>query len=300
MKRFLTSCHWGIFVIFLSILLLPACESPYLGEPAVEEDANVVIYIAGFEQVPFDYDSGMNAANMTRSADVQQVCSRLNFVVFSDGEKVKTVAQKLDDSEFGSVGFKLAEGTYTLAVIGHNSEASATVTSADKTTFKDNLVTDTFLYTGELVVTDQPIELELELRRVVAMFRFILEDELPAEVSQMQFYYTGGSSTLSVVSGYGSVNSRQTVKFNVSPDQRQFDLYTFPHAESGVLKMKITALDVNGEVVEERTLEEVPVTRNLITRYSGKFFSASSTDSPSVSLVLKADSKWDGEQAFRF
>jgi len=300
MKRFLTSCHWGTFVFYLSILFLSACESPYLGEPAVDEDANVIIHITGFEQIPFDSEEGKNTANMTRSEDVKQVCSHLNFVLFSGENKVKSVAQKLGDLEFGSVGFKLAEGTYTLAVIGHNSEASATVTSADKTTFKDNRVTDTFLYTGELVVADQPIELELELRRVVAMFRFVLEDEMPAEVSQMQFYYTGGSSTLSVATGYGSVNSRQTVKFNVVPEQKQFDLYTFPHAESGVLKMKITALDANGEIIEERTLEEVPVTRNLITRYSGKFFSASSADSPGVSFVLKADTKWDGEATFQF
>ena len=285
---------YHLFLCAVAVCLC-SCEKPYLGEDAIEAGANVILRVTSMEQIPFDGEVISRA-----DESVTKLCSRLNFAIYQGDEKVKSLAQKQGDADYGTAGFSLPEGSYTLFVVAHNSGGTCTFTSRDKITFKDNLVTDTYLYSGDLQVTRETQTIDLELHRVVAMFRLVLTDEVPAEVSQLKFYYTGGSSTLSGDTGYGSVNSRQTVKLDVATGQRQFEVYTFPHAETGELKMVISALDANGEVLRERTLENVPVTRNRITRYTGQFFSGSTGQTGSVSLNMTASSVWDGEDLQTF
>ncbi|MBR6904740.1 MAG: FimB/Mfa2 family fimbrial subunit, partial [Bacteroidales bacterium] len=167
--------------------VLAACEKPLLGEDAVGDsptDANVILRFTQFEQEAF-----------TRAAtDITSLCSRLNIAIFnSEGTKVKTVAQKEGDSDYGTVALSLAEGTYQLVVIAHNCEGSATITSTEKVTFPNNKVTDTFYYYGDLVVTSETQNYDLTLTRAVAMFRLVLTDEdIPSAVAKFKFYYTGG------------------------------------------------------------------------------------------------------------
>jgi hypothetical protein len=271
-------------------LCLFACEKPYSGEEAIEKNSNVILRVSSLEQIPFEGEVTARA-----EGDVTDICSRLNIAIYQDGEKVKALAQKRGDTDYGTAGFSLPEGSYTLVVIAHNSTGTCTFTTLDKITFKDNLVTDTYLYSGTLQVTKEAQTVEIGLHRAVAMFRLVLTDDIPSEVKQLQFYYTGGSSTLSAVTGYGSVNSRQTVKINVDSSQHMFDVYTFPHDETGELKMVISALDANGEVLRQKTLEKVPVTRNRITRYTGSFFGGSTGEVGSVSFNMTASPDWDGE-----
>ena len=61
------------------------------------------------------------------------------------------------------------------------------------------------------------------------MFRLVLTDEeIPATVAKLKFYYTGGSSTFSPRDGYGCVNSKQTeVRSTADPDWDSVNGYTF-------------------------------------------------------------------------
>ena len=83
----------------------------------------------------------------------------------------------------------------------------------------------------------------------------------------------------------------------VENGQQTFDVYTFPHEESDVLKMTITALDAQDNAIDEQVFEEVPVTRNQITRYTGSLFGNSSGggsegDSNTSNIRMTADGEW--------
>ena len=193
--------------MMLLVLLfgLTACEKPLFNEDSGGDssaEANVVLHFKQTDQEAF-----------TRAAtDITELCSRLNIAIFSsDGTKVKTVAQKSDDANYGTVELSLTAGTYQLVVIAHNGDGSATISTTEKVTFPGNKVTDTFYYYGELVVTDEKQSYDLTLTRAVAMFRMVLTDEsVPAAVAKLKFYYVGGSSTFSPAEGYGCVQSKQT------------------------------------------------------------------------------------------
>ena len=280
-------------------LLLVACEKPILDEENIvsAKEANVILHMAQFEQTAF-----------TRAAtDITELCTRLNIAIFStDGTKVKTVAQKDTDSDFGTVALTLAAGTYRLVVIAHNCDGSATITSEEKVTFPNNKVTDTFYYYGDLVVTDSQQSYDLTLTRAVAMFRLVLTDEeIPSNVSKFKFYYVGGSSTFSPKNGYGCVQSKQTETRPVPADfvsGTSFDIYTLPHTEEDVLtKLTVTALDANDNTVKERVFENVPVIRNQITRYTGSFFgNGGSGQQSDGTFRMTADPDWDSVNGYTF
>ena len=294
------------YMFIVLALLTAACEKPILDEDSVvgssAADANVILHMAQFEQTAFD-NSGNRAA--TRAAtDITELCTRLNIAIFStDGTKVKTVAQKDTDSDFGTVALTLTAGSYRLVVIAHNCDGSATITSEEKVTFPNNKVTDTFYYDGDLVVTSDVQSYDLTLTRAVAMFRLVLTDEeMPSSVSKFKFYYTGGSSTFSPKDGYGCVNSKQTEIRTVAGDVTTFDIYTLPHTEEDVLtKLTVTALDANDNTVKERVFENVPVIRNQITRYTGSFFgSGGSGQQSDGTFRMTADPDWDSVNGYTF
>ena len=283
--------------LFIAIaLLIASCEKPILDSEDISsaKEANVILHMTQFEQTVF-----------TRATtDITDLCTRLNVAIFdADGTKVKTVAQKDTDSNFGSVALTLTAGTYQLVVIAHCCDGSVTITSTEKVTFPNNKVTDTFYYYGDLVVTDSQQSYDLTLTRAVAMFRLVLTDEeIPSNVARLKFYYTGGSSTFSPSAGYGCVNSKQTEYRTIAPGLSVFDIYTLPHTEEDVLtKLTVTALDANDNTVKERVFENVPVTRNQITRYTGSFFgdggSGQATDG---TFRLTADPDWDSVNGYTF
>ena len=293
--------------LFIALALLVAsCEKPILDEDTVvggsATDANVILHMTQFEQTAFD-NSGKRAATRA-TTDITDLCTRLNIAIFdTDGTKVKTVAQKDTDSDFGTVAMTLSAGIYQLVVITHCCDGSATITSTEKVTFPSNKVTDTFYYYGDLVVTDSQQSYDLTLTRAVAMFRLVLTDEeIPSNVARLKFYYTGGSSTFSPSAGYGCVNSKQTEYRTVAPGLTVFDIYTMPHTEEDVLtKLTVTALDANENTVKERVFENIPVTRNQITRYTGSFFgNGGSGQSTDGTFRLTADPDWDSVNGYTF
>ncbi len=281
-------------------LLLAACEEPFIDDTTdkmVAADANVILHFTQYQQEAF-----------TRSAtDITNLCSRLNIAIFdAEGTKVKTVAQKEGDASYGTVALSLAAGTYRLVVIAHNCDGSATITSEEKVTFPNNKVTDTFFYYGTLVVTDALQSYDLTLTRAVAMFRLVLtDDEIPSTVAKLKFYYLGGSSTFSPKDGYGCVNSKQTEIRPVPADfvsGTAFEVYTLPHTEEDVLtKLTVTALDANDNILKERTFQNIPITRNQVTRYTGSFFGSGGTgDTGSGTFRLTADPDWDAVNGYTF
>ena len=157
------------------------------------------------------------------------------------------------------------ETPWRLVAIAHNGTGTATISSPNKITFPNNKCTDTFYICEDFSVSDNS-EFDLTLKRAVAMFRFVVEDAFPENIHQMKFYYTGGSSTFDATTGYGCVNSKQTeyreINDEMGNNEKQFDLFTFPHAEEDTLKMTITALSSTDVTIKVQIAEN----KNLLIK----------------------------------
>ena len=278
--------------ILMVAVCLTACEKPVIDDivsPPDSGEFEVNFNITHFEQIPFSSTTDTRASTTASDA-----CTRINLAIFKDGEKVKSINQTNTDSNFGIISTSLTEGTYTIVILAHSCQGNATISSPEEIKFPNNKVTDTF-YSCQTISIDAQTSLDVMLHRAVAMFQLNTTDNVPNNVKSMTFYYTGGSSTFNVQTGFGSVNSRQTETREVTSDMHGrpavFDVYTFPHAQEGKLKITITAIDANDATVAERTFEEVPVAVNLITRYTGAFFE-NSTPSEASTFRLSMDTTW--------
>ncbi len=278
-----------------ALLLLTSCEKTLSGE--LDDDTlsgNLTVQVAEVAQTPF--------AAVTRAVlPAAEACTHLNFAIYDiDGTRLKQVNQTSDKSNYGQASFQLEAGDYTLVVVGHNCKTNPTMTNLSKIQFTNGTgYTDTFLYCSDILVDDEPEERSICLDRIVSLCRFVLTDNYPAGVTKMQFYYTGGSGAFNAATGLGSVNSKQTVTFDVTDGQKQFDLYTFLHDAQGTVTLKVTALDPADNIVNERTFD-VPMYVNEITWLQGAFFSGtgSSTTTPVSGVTVNTD--WNGEHFVNF
>lgn len=276
-------------VAFISCEKVELPNADNNGNPQ-EDGVSISFTIANIEQVAFN-----DGVTQTRAAAITSLCSRITFAFFQNDEKIKQVSQKASDNGFGSLTVSLPSGKYKFVVLAHNGTDNPTVTSLDKITFGNNgKLADTFYYYGELDATESK-DVNLSLKRVVAMVRFIITDAVPADVKKMKLEYTGGSSSLNSTTGLGCVKSQQEETFTVEEaahtGQSQYEIYTIPHATDGTLKLTVKALMNDDEEYKKQTFEEVPVTINKITKYTGKFFE--NTQKPGeVKISLQADDEW--------
>ena len=276
----------------LLVTLFTSCENPAIfgNEETEDPQGNLKVSIHQIEQTPF--------SALTR-AEAGIACTRLNFVVYDEfGVRVDQENQQSTDANFGTASFQLPEGDYQMVVLGHSSNGNPTLTNAKKITFSNKIgFSDTFLYSKKITVTDEPENLEVELKRIVSLCRFVITDDYPEDIARIRFYYTGGSGAFDATTGFGSVASKQSVEFDVDSDQKQFDLYTFLHDTEGTVHLTVTALNSSGDVIVDHDFD-VPMKQNQITWMSGPFFVGGGAGSTGVTITINTD--WAGESHVTF
>jgi len=268
--------------LFLSALLLAACSKTVIDDTNTDNDlSTLIIHIH---------------ANSTR-ANLSDIFSRINIALFNeDGERVKTVSQTSSDGSFGLTQVSAQPGNYTLVIMAHSCNGSATITAPDKVTFPSNKVTDTFYAYTAVTLTDIRQDIDISLQRCVSMIRLYLSG-LPAGTETLKCYYVGGSSTFSPQAGFGCVNSKQT-ELRAFVSDGIYEIYTFPHSTEDIItKLEMTALDANDNILGESSLTNIPVTINRVTEYTGDF---SATDMSSVTIGITVNPEWEGYDSFTF
>ena len=172
-----------IVMLLWSLLLATSCEKMVIGEsegPA-DEDANVVVQVMSFEQQPF-------SLTQTRG-ETETGPTKLNFIVYDEGGmRIRQESQQWGDSDFGIARFKLQEGRYFLVALAHSGKGNPTSTNVHKIGFTNKTgYTDTFLYADSLVVGEEEVDDELQLKRIVSKVKFVFNDQLPEDADSIRF-----------------------------------------------------------------------------------------------------------------
>ena len=281
----------SISALFILLTLL-SCEKPLISEEApTAAEGNLKVSVFQIEKTPF--------ASITRAA-VGDVCTRLNFAIYDmDGTRLKLISQQSSAADFGSASFQLAEGTYQLVVVDHSSSGNPTMTDHTCIKFTNSQgYTDTYLCYGEVTIGEEAVNLQVSLDRIVSLCRFVITDDIPADVKKLRFYYTGGSGAFDATTGLGCVASKQDIKFDVTGNQKQYDLYTFLHDTEGTIHLTVTALDATGNELYNRSFD-VPMQQNHITWLSGDYFTGSGSSTTTITGVT-VNTDWAGETHLTF
>lgn len=280
------------FYFLLSLLLFTACEK------AVIDDADDL----GNVRLSFVPTTSDTRATVV----IGDYFTKLNVMLFDvDGAKVfdKVRTQTSTDTDFGTLNLSLTAGTYTVVAVGHSSAVSATIKSPEMVQFtaKDGeKLTDTFCYCGRVTIGDDGGTHELRMNRVTAMVRLRLTDtQLPQSFARLKVDYSGGSANFNPTTFEGCTKSSQSESRTATATEYYF--FTFPYlARSGYLKMTLSALTSDGTVLTQKTISDVPVTRNRITTYSGTLFDDAPGDITQTAFGITVNPDWDGEDFYHF
>ncbi len=291
--------HTAILLMAAAMVFVGAgCEKVVMGEETVDEtqpSGNVIIRASLFNIVPF---------SDTRTVkDIADYASRLSFVFYKDGAKVKAVSQKKGDSDYGQAAVSLVPGDYQLLILAHSCPyGTPTLSDPSFIQFKnkDTGYSDTFFYYGTLSVTGEQQNVELQLQRAASMFSITINDEIPQQVTNILVQYKGESGVLDATTGYGgSVNSEQYINFNVEGLSAPLTLrvYTFLREDEGLLKtVNVIATNAEGLRVAAKEFTNVPMRHCMATEYVGRFFSQESD----LTFSLTAETAWQvaGQYAY--
>lgn len=318
---------WLASLLLMLVATLTSCEKFALddsGTNSHDANANVIIHASvaknnstGTRSGEEDEDGldegdedGLDEGDEeTEGKPLEDYCSRLSIAIFDGEEKVKTLNLKAEDG-YEDIGFNLDAGKYRMVAIGHNGSGNCTISSPEKVKFYKNKMTDTFFYYGTFNVRDgEDTDDYILLKRAVAQFKVHITDAtIPAEAHSIKFYYTGGSSTLDAVTGYGCVQSRQTESFKLQEGKTDYSVYTFPREENKGLKMTINILDADAQSIKEYSKKDIPVKCNNITQtnISIKDHTISNPDqkgdddSGKGNLGFTVNPDWEGEIVVEF
>lgn len=290
-------------LLIATMVLTASCEKVVIessdsADPALSTNS-ITLRVTGTE-------SYIGTDGTTRApVDITKACTRLCFAIYQDGKRIKAINQKLGDTDFGTAEITLEEGDYQLLILGHSSKSNPATTNPQKIQFTNATASggtgfsDTFYHYGDLTLNGSTQDtFEFQLSRATAMFRLVANDPKPQKVRKFHFYYTGGSGALDATTGYGCVNSKQTViiETDATLDGKptSFDLYTFPHEEYQEVKFTVKALDANDDIVHQRDFSNVWMQRNTITQYSGNFFSDTPYEpGPDTPVTPDKPSSWE-------
>ena len=281
----------NVFTLMMVMAVVSSCEKMTLAEGVESENnakGNVVLRVTQFEQTPF----GAN----TR-ADVGSACTRLCFHIYGeDGVRVNYVNQKQEDSNFGTASFSLAEGRYVLVIVGHSASSNPSFSANEKVSISGSNLGDTFWCCEEFEVGEDELELNLRLKRIVSLLRFIPTDDKPADMNQVIFSYKGSKGSFSGLTGYGSTNTSQTVTLDVDADDDRYEFYMIPSSDDDRLDIKMSTYYIEGDgkihSLTEKEISQVPVKRNCITICRGNLFDGTSS-AHSIFITISVDADWD-------
>lgn len=303
---------WLASLLLMLVATLTSCEKFALddsGTNSHDANANVIIHASVAKNNSTGTRSGEEDEEV-EGKPLEDYCSRLSIAIFDGEEKVKTLNLTAEKDGYEDIGINLDAGKYRMVAIGHNGSGNCTISSPEKVKFYKNKMTDTFFYYGTFNVIDgEDTDDYILLNRAVAQFKVHITDAtIPAEAHSIKFYYTGGSSTLDAVTGYGCVQSRQTESFKLQEGKRDYSVYTFPREENKGLKMTINILDADAQSIKEYSKEGVPVKRNNITQTNISIKDHTITDpdqkeddgSGKGNLGFTVNPDWEGEIVVEF
>lgn len=206
----------------------------------------------------------------------------LTLAFYKNGTEVCKYTQFMNDpstyTTFGEFSCSLGLGSYTMVVLGYGGESAITLTSPTLATYTDE-VRDTFAATQEVTVTNSEAKnLTATLDRIVSLVAVISTDNRAADVTAIRTTLTGGSKSFNPTTGLatdnaGLVNTVTTTAIGVT----QIANYVFLATDEQTVNVTIETLDAGNNVLFSKTVNDVPLKRNRMTRLIGAMYSPSAS-----------------------
>lgn len=271
-----------------------------------QQYAQVCVNVGGINMTVEEFPDtrAVTRADATAAADYSSVAA-IDLAFFtSDGTLAYKYTQwrsdKTTHETFGEFTCQLLFGTYTMVVVarGGNTSDVFNLTSPTEASYTSEFARETFTATQEVKVNStDALNISATLHRIMTKLRICSTDNLPSAAAQIRTTYSIGSKSFNPTTGVALDSNGFTVTNAVHKENWKLVVsnYAFLTADEQKATIKLEVLDKGANVLNTKTIENVPLKRNRITTLSGSLFTA---DTSTFSVLLSTD--WETEETVTF
>lgn len=296
----------------LLVFMLSSCQMMSFDDEDINNDTAKREKTMNFRLTPYkmtnldelatgndDMASRENALTDETRATQNSTDHLLMGIYDTEGNLVDTIAyQDKDDAslpEYGTFKHTLKYGRYTILALGWNGQQACTVHRPDSITFSEGWVPHTFLCRQNIIVSESYSDTRsLSLKRCIAQFTLHFKDaNFPKGIRDFVFNISGAGASLNAETRHCTRQADFTRTIDIPADVtkiKSLTSYCFLPVDSIGIRLSITAHDIDGNTLGERTFEDVPMKINYVTNYSGNFFPYGDVDGD-----IEVDEQYDGE-----
>lgn len=284
------------YVFFAAFMLLAAsCSNDESLDSGINVSnkqtvASVVVNVNGFSVEPGDFPAETRTTTRaTAVADYANVKFLTLAFYASNGTEVFKHTQErgnLEEGEtFGEFSTSLALGNYTMVVVANAGNNAITLTSPTIATYGDNNPMDTWATIQVVNITSSgAVNLSATLDRMVTALSVQSTDVRPAEVSHTRITYAAGGKSFNPMTGLATSNTGFSITLEYPASTIGTTTYVggylFLVSDEQTMDVTIETLDAaDGNVIFSKTISDVPLKRNRVTRLTGKLYTADVTAS---------------------
>lgn len=281
---------FGLAGLFLALVVVLCGCSKNVVET---EEGQKKVQFRVVNYLQYTFEEGTRAAVDVGSAKVLKHLALGVFDAATD-KLVGTVQVQDKGSEgYGTFSVTLPYGKYRLVFLGYGGDKALKMESPENISFADNYVPQTFLSCTEFTVNAQTAAAkDISLRRVVAGFELLIEDEIDRSATELRFKATGGGTVLNAKTGL-AVASTGRESSVVIPEKykgttgKNAQIFLFLATSPEKMNIEVNAVNAGNEVLAGRVFDDVPMKVNTMTIYKGRFFSGQN-----YGFNVKVDEAW--------
>ncbi|MCR5313800.1 MAG: hypothetical protein K6E54_09220 [Bacteroidaceae bacterium] len=255
----------------------------------------------GYTTITFNV-SPMRITQESTRATLSETFSMLELALYTvnaDGSytKYKEVDQTSSSSSFGVVTLENIKcGNYRLLALGHKSAAHPDIDDPTDVAFVDFPVV--YWYSNIVEVTKSTTALDVTLDQAVARIRFVLTGYIPDEVKKLQLTLEGASNNFDAITGFAKSTTTRVAVLDITDEKRAsqtiaanvhfFLTKSVLTTEDSYVNVTIAGLDADGNQVDPKTYNKVPLKIGAVTYFNGSFFNYGSTG-----MNITVDATWE-------
>jgi|GEM_PF-1560609 len=307
-----TSLLKAYALVLMSILCSCSQSEPH-DEIVVTPRYNVSFHLKpAFEVQPFSGDRAIPSGVPNEPDPVvktnepqysnEPFFSRIEYALYNavNGKLIKNALFVDNDTEddFGTYLYdKLEEGEYIVAILAHSIESASFVNGE----VSGDDVGDAFYSSAEFEVKaiNQDTPIELALRRIVSCVEFVATDDVPPTAINLTMEVSGRYTSFEMQDGNTTQPTALTRGYALEAGSKTtYAFYTFVplttqegdtcHIES----IQLTTLDIDNETIQSISLQNIPIIRNKVTRYTGNLYTKKKVPS-TLELEIENHGEWE-------
>lgn len=232
-----------------------------------------------------------NTSSITTRASLEEADMTDLWVFVDDQLKIH---QTSADAEFGNPTLSLSHGDHVLKFIA----SRGTDPSYDNGIMTWGKVLDTFAKEMTLTIDDNTSATQsIRLERIVSRLQLVIKDVMPENLASATIVMSKRSMGVSVLE-MASTTTEESEQTFYCPQfagfaNAQFTVYTILTDDDISTDVSVILTDNDGNELINRTIENVPLTRNTSTILQGYLFDADITSTIGADNVWATDNEID-------